>query len=106
MLCYVCDSPAEAVVFLRQCDGHLCTTHMEEMSQNLDDGLGDLYREAGIQRGEDFLPIETDPVEICDQCRHRERHEVTARFAEMAVVDEPVCLIHAAGYGWRPPQPS
>ena len=52
-----CDGPAIYAINERRVEDHLCQQCLDVKDQAPDTGLGDFYREAGLQQAGDFLPI-------------------------------------------------
>ncbi|MHC4470795.1 MAG: hypothetical protein ACYTDY_09600 [Planctomycetota bacterium] len=93
-----CPEPATCRVFTRYAEEHLCTAHMEEDCEELEEGLGDFLRESGLLVASDYLPIH-EPTQ-CERCDRSASH------AKMVVDEHYVCLKHAKEMGWDPDSPT
>lgn len=95
--------PAEWVMRKLEVEGHYCQRHAEELMAMMAGKLGDLFRTAGFQEGEDYLPI-TEP-EKCDYVTLQDGAEKglpqcagQAAFARVSITPLFVCKKHAAPY--------
>lgn len=94
---------AKWVVYESQVDFHYCRRHADEMMAAIDSGLGSLFREAGLQQAEDYLPI-AEP-EKCNYAYPPRPEQVKlsgcdqpAVCAHMALERDFVCDKHVLSY--------
>ena len=55
-----CERPPSMVTYDRHVEDHLCAEHVALADRQLDEGRGQLLREAGLQQSEDFLPLQEE----------------------------------------------
>ena len=105
-----CDGPAIYAMNERYVEDHLCEQCLDVKNQALDAGLGNLYREAGLQQAVDFLPIPgSDAHANCSTIVGNplmgETMTVCGRSANYAAVvwdQYTCCKKHAAEMGYSP----
>ena len=95
-----CIDPAVVIVQFKNVDAHLCLVHLQTVKADLEEGLGALLAATGLGDEIEFLPLDENSDETCDECSER------ATYAQIVTCFQTFCAEHAVAFGATlPPKP-